>query len=199
MRKIWTMALAALAACGGGQQQAPQDGPAPAGGASDMGLAMEAMGGGPPSIYGLIGERQRLSLTSAQVNALDSISVAWSAADQSLRRELRETWGGDRPRRGDAMQRARPTLERIAQNNQQAALAVETVLNEDQRRVACEQQAELRAERGVPAPRVSSDAPRGPGGGAPRARPRREDVMMMSRGPRGWPWCSARPAANPGG
>lgn len=191
------MALAALAACGG--QPAPQDGPAPAGGPSDVALTMDAVGGAPPSIFGLIGARERLSLTSAQVNALDSISVAWSAADQSLRRELRETWGGDRPRGGDAMQRARPTLERIAQNNQAAAQAVEGVLNEDQRRIACELQAEQRDERGPPAPRVSSDAPRGPGGGAPRARPRQGDVMMMSRGPRGWPWCAARPPAPPPG
>lgn len=190
------MALAALAACGG--QRAPQDGPAPAGGPSDVALAMEAVGGGPPSIYGLIGERERLSLASAQVNALDSISVAWSAADQALRRELRETWGGDRPRGAYALQRARPTLERIAANNHGAAQGVEAVLNEDQRRIACELQAEQRAERGEPAPRVSADAPRGPGGGAPRARARQADVMMMSPGPRGWPWCAAtRPAPPP--
>jgi hypothetical protein len=192
------MALAALAACGGGQQ-GPQGGPAPAGGPSDVALTMEAVGGGPPSIYGLIGDRERLSLTSAQVNALDSISVAWSAADQVLRRELREAWGGDRPRGGDGMVRARPVLERIAINNQVATEGVEALLNEEQRGIACQLQAEQRAERGQVAPRVSSTAPRGPGGGAPRARPNAAEVQAMDRGPRGWPWCAAaRPDAPPG-
>jgi hypothetical protein len=190
------MALAALAACGG--QRAPQDGPAPAGGPSDLALTMNAIGGGPPGIYGLIGERQRLSLTSQQVNALDSIAVVWSAADQSLRRELRDIWGGDRPRGGEGMQRARPVLERIAINNQVATEGVEALLNDDQRNVACQLQAEQRAERGGIAPRVPSTAPRGPGGGAPRSRPRAADVQAVSREPRGWPWCAARPAPPPG-
>ncbi|HEX6372029.1 MAG TPA: hypothetical protein VF006_24100 [Longimicrobium sp.] len=190
-RTMLMLGLAAMAACGG--QPEPGDGPAPATrpGPDDR-LVLDVSGGSTPSVYGLIGERQRLGLTGAQVTTLDSIAIVLAAANDSLRRSVREAWEGDRPRPGsERWERTRPALIQIAQNNRAAGLLVQSTLTEDQRGIACELQAEARARR----PEVVRLAPRG----ARRIGRRREaaDSATVRRAPDGWPWCP--PPADPPG
>ncbi|HEX2207370.1 MAG TPA: hypothetical protein VHG93_06790, partial [Longimicrobium sp.] len=150
MRRMMLMlGLMALAACGAHQEpgEAPRPSPGP-GGALDGPLVLDVSGNNTPSLYGLIGERQRLGLTGAQVTTLDSLAIVLNAANDSLRSYVRETWDGDRPRAGtERWERTRPALEQIGRNNRAASLAVQNLLSEDQRRIACEMQAEQRARR----------------------------------------------------
>jgi hypothetical protein len=187
------LGVMALAACGA--QPEPESRPAPFNGVEPMMLDMG--GGGTPSIRGLIGERQRMSLTGAQVTTLDSIAIRLSAANDSLRRSLRETSERERPRvAGERWEQARPVLETIAQNNRNAGLLVQSVLNDNQRRIACEIYAEDREEARRRAPvRPARPGRYRLGGGA---RPSAADSLQAAGlRARGWPWCP--PLAEPEG
>jgi hypothetical protein len=144
-----------------------------------------------PSIYGLIGERQRLSLTSPQVTALDSIAEELRTTNHRLTDSLREITGSRSggpvraPR--DSVQRAAflPVLRQIGQNNQAAVRAVEAALTPDQRRIVCGIARENLDERTLQAGR------RGPPGGMRRMPPGgMEPDSLMPAGYRGWPWCA---------
>lgn len=188
MVKIRMMAVAALAlaaACGGSTP--PQDGPAPQGAGEGPGEFAGPMpggvGGGGPNVFALIGARERLGLNGAQVTDLDSIGRAWSVVNDSVQRELR--------RRGERTSATvHPLLLRMAENNDAANRAVEALLNEEQRRVACTLPAAQpgRADSRPPANRPSdrrAGARRQPGDSVPGMRMRR-----------GWPWCASTSPSN---
>lgn len=185
MVKIRMMAVAALAlaaACGGSAP--PENGPAPR--AADEGAPMmmgPGVGGSGPNVFALIGQRERLALTGPQVVELDSIGRAWSLANDSLQRELRGR-GGERT----TLEAVRPLLLRMAENNDAANRAVEAVLNEEQRRIACtlqppQAQGEMRPRQG----RRPGARPGDRMGGRPGTRP---DAEPGTRVRRGWPWCA---------
>lgn len=193
-RMMLMIGLAALAACGA--QPDPESGPAPASPPGPEGmegpLVLDLSGAGTPSVYGLIGERQRLRLTSAQVTTLDSIAIVLAAANDSLRRTVREAWNGDRPRPGrEQWERTQPALVQMARNNRAASLLVQNTLSEEQRGIACEIQAEVRARRPEPIRRAPPGRRRIGGGRVPA-----ETAAALRRPPDGWPWCP--PPAEPG-
>lgn len=187
-RMMLMIGLAALAACGG--QPDPENGPAPASAPGPEGmegtLVLDMSGAGTPSVYGLLGERQRLRLTSAQVTTLDSIGVVLAAANDSLRRTVREAWNGDRPRPGrEQWARTQPALVQIARNNRAASTLVHNTLTEEQRGIACEIQAEVRARRPEPVRRAP------PGRRRIGGRRVAADSAALRRPPDGWHWCAA--------
>lgn len=180
--------LMALAACGA--QPDPEDVPGPDGGPVGP-RVMDVGGANTPSIYGLIGERQRLGLTGAQVTTLDSIAIVLSAANDSLRRAVREEWRDVQPRPGsERWNRTQPALAQIGQNNRAAGTLVQNLLNEDQRRIACEIQEEQRARNPQPT-RLAPPGSRRIGG---RSRQPDADSVVLRRAS-GWPWCP--PPADP--
>ena len=186
-RMIVMLALPALAACGA--QPEPAEGPVPAG---ERPVVIDMTGAATPSIRGLIGERQRLGLTGAQVTTLDSIAIVLSAANDSLRRAVREEWGEVQPRPGsERWDRTQPALAQIGQNNRAAGTLVQNLLTDDQRRIACEIQEEQRARNPQPV-RMAPPGSRRIGG---RARAS-ADSATLRRGPSGWAWCPA-PATPP--
>jgi hypothetical protein len=175
--------MLSLAACGG--QPEPAEGPVPAG---ERPVVIDLTGSGTPAIRGLIGERQRLGLTGAQVTTLDSLAIVLAAANDSLRRGMVEATPAQRSRPGATqahLERNLPALQTIAQNNRAAGLLVQQVLTEEQRRIACEIQVEDEASRPRPA-RTPSRPPTRIGG-----RATRDDSIPQPR--RGWPWCPPAP------
>ena len=91
-----------------------------------------------PPIPALVGERERLGLSAAQVGALDSIARAWSAADAALHRRL----GVERGRRPVPVAlglhpSAGSARSARTDNALRALTAVERVLTPEQRRAAC--------------------------------------------------------------
>jgi hypothetical protein len=180
-RTVLMLGLLALAACGSPPE--PEDGPSPE---IEGPLVVDVSGGGTPSIRGLIGERQRLGLTGAQVTTLDSLAIRLASANDSLRASLRAE---DGPRRGsEAWEHTRAALETIARNHRNAGLLVQSVLTDDQRRIACEMEAEDRARNPEPPRRMQPGAVRVGGRGGMQ----RDTIMDMA--PRGWPWCPPPPA-----
>lgn len=181
---MWVLGLAALAGCGG--QAEPRDVPDAQPG--PPGMSLDVGGTNTPAVRGLIGERQRLGLTGAQVTTLDSIAVVLAAANDSLRESVRETWNGDRPGRGGAMwERTGPALMQIARNNRAASLLVQNTLTEAQRGIACELQAEQRNRQ----PERFRRPPQRPGFGTRREQV--ADSVAMARALEGWPWCPPPP------
>jgi hypothetical protein len=203
IRMIAVAALGLASACGGGS--APSEGPGPESGA-EGGPAGElaqmgnfSIGGGEPRVFSLLGARERLALTSHQVTVLDSVNRVWASRNDSLQRSLRAVWGNSRSRSNASFQQARPVLIAIAENNDVANSAVESLLDAGQRSTACtiqmEQRGEARAQSaaqgrgGRPGGRAGGrPPPRRPRGGAPL------DTVPGTRALRGWPWCAATPA-----
>lgn len=178
-RTMVMLALLALAACGA-QPEPPAQGPGPDG---ERPVVIDMTDGGTPPIRGLIGERQRLGLTGEQVTTLDSLAILLAAANDSLRRSMRQgTERGGRARPGSVqLDRALPALQTIAQNNRNASLLVQQVLTDEQRRIACEIQAEDDARR----PRAQRPMQRQP----LRVGGRRVRADTLPQVQRGWPWC----------
>jgi hypothetical protein len=124
-----------------------------------------------PPIPALVGERERLGLSAAQVGALDSIARAWSATDAALHRRL----GVERGRRPVPVAlglhpSAGPARSALHDNTLRALHAVEQVLTPEQRRAAC-------------AP------PRGAEGG-------RDHAAKLQRA---WTWCAGATASTRSG
>jgi hypothetical protein len=196
IRIILSAAVLLLAACGGPQ---PQEGPQPAG--SGRGMPRDSLqrelfaayrGAQMPSVYGLIGARERLKLTSPQVTALDSIAEAVREQNRpfadSLGRFTRSGNGGPiRLPTNDAQRRDFIViLQRMGVNTRRGVEGVQAVLNAEQRAAACALAAEERSER------------RGGMGGSRGGRRSRGMPGMMGdsiggRGMGGWPWCETRP------
>ena len=102
-----------------------------------------------PPVYALIGERQELNLTSAQVTTLDSIGVALAAQNSPALRQIQEMQPTGSFRRTSAadVERARPLIDSIRENNRRAQDAVRVLLTEQQRTDVCRIYAPDRAER----------------------------------------------------
>src|SRR5687768_14887470 len=108
MRKFLLIAitLAGCASGSGGQPEVADDGPAPV---------------PAPSVYALIGDRERLELSSAQVVALDSLGEWLSETNSPIEDQLQElgvaTTGLGRQRRGSVPEEAEPLLANVRANN----------------------------------------------------------------------------------
>jgi hypothetical protein len=90
-----------------------------------------------PPILALIGQRDRLTLTSEQVAALDSIHQAWSAENEKLSRRGTVVSAGA----GGivtAPSRSVPSGPEARGNHLRAARAVEGVLSREQQLAVCE-------------------------------------------------------------
>lgn len=157
---VWPMILlvSSAAACA---PSAPPAAPAPRAAQSDA----------VPPILALLSERERLSLTSSQVIALESIARDWDAANARMNRRANLV-RARRPELGFVALRPGASPYRAA-NNRRAAEAVERVLTPTQRQAACE-------------PQHRSAAPAGASRAAPRA-PKRPS----------WPWCATAITAQP--
>jgi hypothetical protein len=128
----------------------------------------------PPPIYGLLGQRAELNLTSGQVSALDSLATAVTRENRPLLREIEQFRGPDGRRRATAEERARADtlIARIRANSRQAAEQAGEILTEEQRERVCALR-ETHPARGARTPRPA---------------PRRE-VPTVRLEPIGWPWC----------
>jgi hypothetical protein len=165
MRKFLLIAIT-LAGCasgsGGEPEVAVNDGPTPV---------------PAPSVYALIGDRERLGLSSAQVVALDSIGEWLSEANSRLEDQLQEmgvtTTGFGGQRRDRVPEEAEPLLANIRANNSQALASIGTLLNEEQEQQLCDD--------------AEEDNERRPGArNPPRGEPR-DSTAAPSRP--AWPWC----------
>lgn len=148
-----------------------------------------------PPVLALLSERERLSLTAAQVAALDSIAREWDVANEKLHRRVGVARGNRPPSFALALRPgAKPALSAIADNNRRAAEAVRQVLTPEQRRAVC----------ALP-PSTRTIAPASDGGKAARltrALGRRTEAGVRessasasrARTTRPWPWC--QPAAS---
>gem|GEM_PF-2008428 len=204
---------ALLAACGGGQAPAPVAGgnprPLSARDSAQRELFEAYRAAQMPSVFALIGARERLKLTSPQVTALDSIAEAARELNRPLTDSLRSltnsgNGGPIRQPRGE-FQSARfiPALRRIAENNRQALAQIQAVLTPEQRTGVCALAREQREQRyGDGARRGGGRRGGGRGGGG---RGGMGDGMSGGempvagdtiRGPGGrmgvggWPWCT---------
>jgi Spy/CpxP family protein refolding chaperone len=128
----------------------------------------------PPPIYGLLGQRAELNLTSEQVSALDSLATAVTRENRPHLREIGQFSGPDGRRRATAEERARADtlIARIRANSRQAAEQAGEILTEEQRERVCALR-ETHPARGARTPRPA---------------PRRE-VPTVRLEPIGWPWC----------
>lgn len=156
-----------------------------------------------PSVYGLIGARERLNLTSTQVNSLDSISEAVREENRpltdSLRTITRSPNGGPilQPRTDMQREEMLPILRRIGENDRRAVSAVQQILTPAQRTSVCT----LVAEQGYGRYADREDG-RGRGGGigggvrggyGGRGMGTMDDSTGIRRGgfgAGGWPWCT---------
>ncbi|MET0398541.1 MAG: hypothetical protein ABW277_17235 [Longimicrobiaceae bacterium] len=118
-----------------------------------------------PPVYALIGERQELNLTSVQVTALDSIGVALAASNNPALTQIQalQPSGGFRRTSAADVEKARPLIDSIRENNRRAQEAVRTLLTEQQRADVCKMYAPDRAEqrRRENAQRQAREMPRG--------------------------------------
>jgi hypothetical protein len=215
-------AALALAACGG---QQPERGPQPAGSGREPGprdslqreLFTAYRGAQMPSVYALIGARERLKLTSPQVTALDSIADAVRERNRpltdSLRRFTRSPNGGPIRTPGNDAQRRDfiVYLQQIGDNNRQGLAAIQSLLTPEQRTGVCAMAAEEDRNFGGMRERGGRGGRGGFGGGGRgggmyggvRGMP--GEVLGDSIGTRqglgGWPWCgpTRRPGAGPRG
>lgn len=91
-----------------------------------------------PPVMSLLSERERLKLSSGQVEALESIAREWQATHDHLTREIGAVKGrGPSPVRLVLGKQARLASAAIAENNARTAQAVAGVLNPAQRQVLC--------------------------------------------------------------
>ena len=192
-----------LAACGGPR---PMEGPQPAGsgGMPRDSLQRELFtawrGAQMPSVYGLIGARERLKLTSAQVTTLDSVAEAVREQNRpyadSLGRFTRSGNGGPiRMPTNDAQRRDFIViLKQMGENTHHGVERVQAVLNAEQRAGACELAAEERRERSGRFGGRGGMGGEGRGGMGGMGGRRAPGMMGDSIGGRGmgfggWPWC----------
>jgi hypothetical protein len=160
-RALSVIVVAAAAACA---PSAPQTRPAPA----------EV-----PPVRSLLSERERLSLTSEQVVALDSISRQMDVKNRAVGGRLGIIKGGLAPRLGFGRQPDR-ALALVAGSHSSAMQAVQQLLRPEQRDRLCELQ---RAREGKTA--LREDKRSLAGHTLASSAPRRGETR------RTWPWCSS--------
>lgn len=133
----------------------------------------------PPPIYALIGHRDRLELSSQQIEGLDSIAVGLRASNDSLVDELQERAVPSRNQMGIVVdEEGRPILEQIRDNNRGAAEAVGRLLTQTQQTEACD----LFQLQGSSRSRNTRARVRG-------ADPSAADSIWRALESRTWPWC----------
>lgn len=176
-RLVWLLGAVGVAGCAAGPAQPP------------VPLVPENWVG-PPRVYSLFGERERLGLTSEQVAVLDSVGQALQEENAPIAARVNELRGDASGRiRTDPQTTAqvRPLLEQLRDNNRRAHERVQAVLTDEQERKVCETFGRSRRERGRE------------GGGMDPGRRRpggmRPDSTMMSGRATGWLWCAPKPAA----
>jgi Spy/CpxP family protein refolding chaperone len=142
-RTATAAALLFLAAC---TSSAPSGSPGPARMTPDTAdFSMEARGPGrAPPTFGLIGQREKLGLTSAQVTSIDSVGEDLRVHNEALLRHLRalqDSLGGrDRMTARTEQQlldRGGPEFAQLRANNLQATRAIFDVLTPEQRVTTC--------------------------------------------------------------
>jgi hypothetical protein len=159
--------LLSVAACGAAR---------PGGGAGRAGGPQPPAGIEPPPIYALLGQRERLELTSEQIAALDSIGIWIDTANSAARATLGPALldGGDPANGGPGRVIPRDSASLAARsvvvaNNAAALNGVVAVLKEAQRARVCELFDPERV--------------------AVRAPERRRRSVAPASGNR-WPWCA---------
>lgn len=179
MKRLIVAAVLALSACG------------PASHGSGRPAVVSPLVLDPPPIYSLLGFRDRLSLTPAQVEALDSLAMAVTRQNAPAVDSLRAI-ADARPGRTRGTifldERSRPLLERVRSRNQEAAAAVQDLLEPAQREEVCaladrRREDRLRSRRGREQQRERERERERFGR---RAAP--ADTALV-RPLRGWPWC----------
>lgn len=152
-----------------------------------------------PSVYALIGARERLKLSSAQVTSLDSIAEAVREQNRpfadSLRRFTRSPNGGPmRIPTNDAQRRDfTAILQTMGANTRTAVAGVQALLDAEQRTAVCAMAVE---ERGARRGRMDGRGDRGGdgiGGRGLMGGRRMSGLMGEGMGDRagGWPWCTS--------
>lgn len=174
--RVLPLILACLAACAPSAR--PEPAPAPAR------LADTEV----PPVRALLSEREQLSLTPAQVVALDSIALDWQAAHDALAARFTG------PARLLAAVRSHPRLA-LAENNRRAARAVEQLLTPDQRLAACRAQGMMRGAKagpgGDPVPQEAGMLKKQALALSLKPRPERRRAERRTA----WPWCGTAPDA----
>ena len=143
----------------------------------------------PPPVYGLIGYRTELNLTSQQVVALDSIAQMVRVETAPLIDQLRER-SIQRQQQPGVFQvgdEGRPVLEEIRQTHREAVEGVRAILSTEQQAAACRvfDRDQRRGAARRPQPQRQPQTRRG----VP------QDTLALGWGGRAqtWPWCA--PAA----
>jgi hypothetical protein len=139
----------------------------------------------PPPIYSILGFRDKIQLTSAQITSLDSIATWVHDENVPLIQELREGATPTRNQVGMVIPDSlRPKLDAVRTNNRTAASGVGKVLTTTQQQSACQIFEEQAQER---------DSDRGRGNGSPRPRTSRlgseADSILASARRSVWPFC----------
>jgi hypothetical protein len=134
-------------------------------------------------VYAVLGHREQLGLSSAQVAAIDSIGDWLQRGNAPLLDSLRLRGDGRSALPGDS---ADAVMERIRANQRAAVDGVAAALTAEQRGRVCEIFAERRGERG-----------RGRGSRPSLARRSRVSARdTLPGGPRArWGWCAPPPVA----
>lgn len=138
----------------------------------------------PPPIYSILGFRDKIQLTSAQITSLDSIATWVHDQNLPLIQQLREKATPTRNQIGLVIpDEQKPTLDAVRANNRTAAAAVGKVLTPAQQQSACEIFAEQAQER--------NDRGRGDGGVRPRSSRlgSEADSILASARRSTWPFC----------
>jgi hypothetical protein len=142
MKPAITLAAAAVLAAAACGSRKPAVAPAPSPADSTRMEAVRGAGQTPP-VYGLLGQREKLGLSSQQVVAIDSIGEDLRARNDSLLRglrALRDSLGGDRMSGRDREQlytRGQPLYSGVRDNNLRATRGIYDVLTPEQRVAAC--------------------------------------------------------------
>lgn len=126
-------------------------------------------------VYALLGLREELELTSAQVVALDSIGLQLQRRNTPISQRLPAP--GARPTRGVQVDTA--ALRQLRENRRAAATGVQEVLTEAQQTRVCEiyRRRDAQTRREV------------------RQQPTTRGGVLLTRPPV-WPWCVATTAAS---
>lgn len=147
----------------------------------------------PPPIYALLGFRERLELTSEQIVQLDSIAIDVQARNSELMEELEEKSQLTRSQTALMVgEEARPVLDRIRDNNLEAAAAVGRLLSPAQQTTACQV---FDMDRDEQTREEEREEEREREERAERRRQRvggiQLDTALISMQRRIWPWCTA--------
>lgn len=139
----------------------------------------------PPPIYALIGYRDRLELSSDQIEQLDSIAVDLEEHNEELIDELEERSTLTRSQTALVVgEEGKPILEQIRDNNREATEAVGRMLTSDQQESICDLfSLDERGRRSERRPRMRG------------ADPEAADSIWRTLESRTWPFCGSTDAA----